>query len=104
MQKINEFIYLSQTSKATFLVEGMNKAIAIQYKKGLTPVPCVIVKGENEEKEFMLKLAKESNIPVIRDLGLVSMLYHVDYYVPEETFAEIVVIMSDLIKKQKISI
>jgi len=104
MNKMNDFVYLAQITKATFLVEGMNKVVAVQYIKGLTSLPCVIVKAENEEKDWAINMAKEKNIPVIKDLGLASLLYKSDYYIPEETFAEVSVIMANLMKEKRISL
>ena len=60
------------------------KAVALKYLPGL-PAPFLTAKGGGRLAERLIALAQESGIPVLREKGLVEVLFPLDLgsYVPE---------------------
>ncbi|TGB00266.1 hypothetical protein E4665_00920 [Sporolactobacillus shoreae] len=67
------------------------KAVALNYIKGQDQAPYVSAKGEGEIAERMINKAKEFNIPVQEDPGLVSMLSKLDLneMIPPELYGAV---------------
>lgn len=70
------------------VVNPTHLAIAIEYKKGITPAPKVTIKGRAHLAKKIIKLAKKRDIPIIRDITLAHALIDtkVDHYVPKELY------------------
>lgn len=60
------------------------KAIALKYLPGL-PAPFLTAKGGGRLAERLVALARESGVPVLREDGLVEVLFPLELgsYVPE---------------------
>lgn len=64
-------------------------AIAIGYIPELDPAPYILSKGENFLAEQIIRIANESNIPVVRNIRLAHRLWDgaaIFNYVPEDTY------------------
>ncbi|RLM25318.1 EscU/YscU/HrcU family type III secretion system export apparatus switch protein [Brenneria alni] len=69
------------------LVNPTHYAVALYYRPGITPLPKIICKGENQQAQELIEQAKQAEIPVIRFIWLARTLYRtpVDHYIPRET-------------------
>ena len=77
----------------------MNKAVAIKYSKDL-PAPFITSKGHGFVADQLLKIAKEYNIPIVKDDLLSETLYLMEpgEFIPEDVFeivAEILVFIKE---------
>ena len=63
-------------------------AIAIKYDREKDNAPRVIAKGMRLKAEKLREIAKQYNIPVMKNVGLANALYRVDVgqEVPEELY------------------
>jgi flagellar biosynthesis protein len=63
-------------------------AIAIKYDREKDNAPRVIAKGMRLRAEKLREIARQYNIPVMRNVGLANALYRVDVgqEVPEELY------------------
>ena len=63
-------------------------AIAIKYDREKDNAPRVIAKGMRLRAEKLKEIAKQYNIPIMRNVGLANALYRVDVgqEVPEELY------------------
>lgn len=64
------------------------KAVGIRYQHGVDEKPFVVTRGEGVVAEEILQVARERNIPVKQDTGLVESLLKLDYMqeIPEELY------------------
>jgi flagellar biosynthetic protein FlhB/flagellar biosynthesis protein len=81
-------------------------AIAIKYDKEKDNAPRVIAKGIRVKAEKLKEIAKEYNIPLLRNVALANALYRVDVgeEVPEELYdavAEVLNFVYALKEEQK---
>lgn len=64
------------TKKSNVLVTNPEHfAIGIVYEEGFTPIPVVVAKGKDHIAKLMIEVAKENNIPIMRDVFLARSLY-----------------------------
>lgn len=64
-------------------------AIALGYDSELDPAPYIIAMGEGHLAELMIKIAKDNDVPVVRNIKLAHKLWDegdVLEFVPEETY------------------
>lgn len=64
-------------------------AIALGYKKGVDAAPYILGMGKDLVAEQMIKVAKEYNIPIVRNIKLAHTLWdsaEIYEYIPEETY------------------
>ena len=77
-----------KTRKSSVLVTNpTHYAVALYYEKEKTKLPVVMAKGEGYMALHMMKIAKEANIPVMRNVPLAHSLYEqvqVDQYIPSD--------------------
>ena len=68
--------------------EDTDVAIAIKYDREKDNAPRVIAKGLRLKAEKLREIAKQFNIPVMRNVALANALYRVDVgqEVPEELY------------------
>jgi flagellar biosynthesis protein len=68
--------------------EDTDVAIAIKYDREKDNAPRVIAKGLRLKAEKLREIAKQYNIPVMRNVALANALYRVDVgqEVPEELY------------------
>jgi len=71
------------------------RAVGLRYRHGEDEAPFVVSRGEGVVAEDILRIAREENIPVHRDAGLVEALLRLDYMqeIPEELFMLVAEIM-----------
>ncbi len=64
------------------------KAVGIRYRHGEDDRPSVVSRGEGVIAEEILRTARENQIPVKQDTGLVDSLFRLDYMqeIPEELY------------------
>jgi len=72
------------------------KAVGLHYKHNVDDAPYVVSRGQGVIAEDILRIAREQDIPIREDSGLVDSLLRLDYMqeIPEELFhlvAEILV-------------
>ena len=77
----------------------MNKAVAIKYSKDL-PAPFITAKGHGFVADKLLKIAKEYDIPIVKDDLLSETLYLMEpgEFIPDDVFeivAEILVFVKE---------
>ncbi len=70
------------------MVEDPDIAVALQYDKAQDNAPRVVAKGMRLRAEKIREIAKQYNIPVMRNVTLAGALYKVDIgqEVPEELY------------------
>ncbi len=83
----------AKLKKAKALVTNpTHYAIAIDYEKGITPLPIVLMKGKGPLALAMIDFAKEEGIPIMRNVPLARSLYakaDEDAYIPSEFIAPV---------------
>ncbi|MGM3175411.1 type III secretion system export apparatus subunit SctU [Dickeya lacustris] len=69
------------------LVNPTHYAVALFYRPGKTPLPRILLKGEDEQAKALIARAHEVGIPVIRFIWLTRTLYRMPegHYIPRET-------------------
>ena len=70
------------------VVNPSHFAIALEYKPGSTPLPLILCKGQDSKALDIIRLAKESDVPVIRYISLARTLYRTGkegQYIPKTT-------------------
>lgn len=79
---------LGKVRKAKVLVVNpTHYAIALDYEEGRTPLPVILAKGEGALAKRMIAVAKEENIPIMRNVPLAHALYDEgteDSYIPTD--------------------
>lgn len=71
-------------------------AIAIGYQKDVDMAPFILAMGKDELAERMIKIAKQYDVPVVRNIKLAHKLFDegdLNEYVPEETYEAIAEIL-----------
>jgi flagellar biosynthesis protein len=81
-------------------------AIAIKYDKEKDTAPRVVAKGMRLKAEKIREIAKQYNIPVMKNVNLANALYRIDVgqEVPEELYdavAEVLNLIYELQKEQQ---
>lgn len=66
----------------------VTRAVGLQYEHGTDEKPFVVTRGEGVVAEEILRIARENQIPIHQDHGLVDTLFRLDYMqeIPEELF------------------
>ncbi len=64
------------------------RAVGVRYRHGEDETPFVVSRGEGVIAEDILRVAREQDIPIHQDSGLVDALLRLDYMqeIPEELF------------------
>ncbi len=83
-------------------------AIAIKYDKEKDTAPRVVAKGMRLKAEKIREIAKQYNIPVMKNVNLANALYRIDVgqEIPEELYdavAEVLNLIYELQKEQQAS-
>lgn len=70
------------------MAEDADIAVAIKYDKDKDAAPRVVAKGLRIKAEKIREIAKQYDIPMMRNVGLANALYRVDVgqEVPEELY------------------
>ena len=65
-----------------------DKALALQYKRGVDRAPKVTAKGRGALADKILAIARENNIPIKQDKTLLDALYRLEIHeeIPEELY------------------
>jgi type III secretion protein U len=81
------------TERAQALVTNpTHLAIAIGYKKDTDPAPLILAMGNDHIAAQMIKIAKEHNIPIVRNVPLAHKLWETGElydFIPEDTYQAI---------------
>lgn len=88
--------------------EDVEMAIALKYDKEKDAAPRVVAKGMRLKAEKIREIAKQYNIPIMRNVPLANALYRIDVgqEVPEELYdavAEILNFIYELQREQQAS-
>ena len=77
------------------VVNPTHLAVALRYERGAMNAPVVVAKGAELAAARIRELAKESHVPVTRDVSLARALYEleVDEEVPEELYEAVAVVL-----------
>jgi len=64
------------------------RAVGLRYTHGEDEIPKVVSRGEGVIAEEILRIARENQVPIREDAGLVDALLRLDYMqdIPEELF------------------
>lgn len=88
---------VAKASSATALVTNpTHVAVALYYEKGITDLPVVLAKGEDDVAERMKDMARARGIPILRNVPLARALLAgapVDRYIPSEFIEPIVEVL-----------
>jgi flagellar biosynthetic protein FlhB/flagellar biosynthesis protein len=78
-------------------------AIAIKYDKDKDTAPRVVAKGLRLKAEKIREIAKQYNIPVMRNVPLANALYRIDVgqEVPEELYDAVAEILNFVFELQR---
>ncbi|MBP2858169.1 type III secretion system export apparatus subunit SctU [Dickeya oryzae] len=73
------------------LVNPTHYAVALCYRPGKTPLPRILLKGEDEQAKALIARAQHANVPVIRFIWLARTLYRVPegHYIPRHTLQSV---------------
>lgn len=84
--------------------EKTKKALALRYERGKDSAPKLVAKGQGYVAEKILELAKENNVPIVKDEKLLSAAYNLDIYeeIPPELYKAVakVLVYVEKLKKQ----
>jgi flagellar biosynthetic protein FlhB/flagellar biosynthesis protein len=88
--------------------EDVEMAIALKYDKEKDVAPRVVAKGMRLKAEKIREIARQYNIPIMRNVPLANALYRIDVgqEVPEELYdavAEILNFIYELQREQQAS-
>lgn len=85
------------------IVNPTHIAVAIRYKKEETPAPQIIAKGEMLMAEKILEIARENNIPVMRNIPLAHALnkLEVGEEIPEELYEAVAEVLNWVYRMSK---
>ncbi|TKD45982.1 MAG: translocation protein in type III secretion system, RhcU, partial [Mesorhizobium sp.] len=70
-----------------------DRAVALRYVKGETPVPTVVGKGQGRAADEMMAQARKAGIPVVEDAAVASPLSenaNTGSYIGQEMFSPVV--------------
>jgi flagellar biosynthesis protein FlhB len=96
-----------EVSKATtVVVNPTHLAIAIQYNESSMAAPQVVAKGQTEVAQNIIRIAKRSGVPVVRNVPLAHSLFALELgaEVPEhlyEAVAEILNLVYELVEARR---
>ena len=81
-------------------------AVAIQYQRDKMMAPEVVAKGQRIYAEMILQIAKEENVPIIRNIPLAWSLLQVDegMAIPEDLYepvAEVLGLVYEMREREK---
>lgn len=71
-------------------------AVAVDYEEEKEPAPKIVVMGRGEIADRIIKIALESNIPIMRNVALAHTLFEkgkIGEYIPEETYQAVAEIL-----------
>lgn len=92
-----------QPRKPTVVITNpTHLAIALYYKKGETPLPRVVAKGEGVHAERIKREAREAGVPVMENVPLARSLWRtteIDQFIPSELIepvAEVLLLVQKL--------
>ncbi|MGM3184224.1 type III secretion system export apparatus subunit SctU [Dickeya oryzae] len=73
------------------LVNPTHYAVALCYRPGKTPLPRILLKGEDEQAKALIARAQHANVPVIRFIWLARTLYRIPegHYIPRHTLQSV---------------
>ncbi|NUU98024.1 flagellar biosynthesis protein FlhB [Marinitoga sp. 1138] len=76
------------------------KVVAMKYDELTDEVPVVIAKGINHIAEKILEIAKEKNIPIMKNTKVVESLYSMDIpsEIPEDMYSIVAKIIAYVMK------
>ncbi len=83
------------------IVNPTHIAIAIRYRKGESRAPIVIAKGKGVLADTIRALAREHQIPIVKDIPLARLLHkkcEVGHEVPLETFKAVAAVLAFVAK------
>ncbi|QRO00416.1 EscU/YscU/HrcU family type III secretion system export apparatus switch protein [Archangium violaceum] len=83
--------------------EDVEMAIAIKYDKEKDVAPRVVAKGMRIKAEKIREIAKQYNIPIMRNVPLANALYRIDVgqEVPEELYDAVAEILNFIYELQR---
>ncbi|HEY0093660.1 MAG TPA: EscU/YscU/HrcU family type III secretion system export apparatus switch protein [Archangium sp.] len=78
-------------------------AIAIKYDKEKDTAPRVVAKGMRLKAEKIREIAKQYNIPVMKNVSLANALYRIDVgqEIPEELYDAVAEVLNFIFELQK---
>jgi flagellar biosynthesis protein FlhB len=79
------------------IVNPTHIAIAIRYERGTDNAPRITAKGKDNIADLMRKLARENNVPIVKDVPLARLLYKkvkVGKTVPAETYKAVAAVLA----------
>jgi flagellar biosynthesis protein FlhB len=83
------------------IVNPTHIAIAIRYRKGENRAPIVIAKGKGVTADKIRELAREHQIPIVKDIPLARLLHkkcEIGHEVPMETFKAVAAVLAFVAK------
>ncbi|HVF56629.1 MAG TPA: EscU/YscU/HrcU family type III secretion system export apparatus switch protein [Pyrinomonadaceae bacterium] len=77
------------------VVNPTHVAVALSYERGSTGAPVVVAKGAELMAAQIRQIAKESDVPIMRDVPLARALYEleIDDEVPEELYEAVALVL-----------
>jgi flagellar biosynthesis protein len=83
--------------------EDVEMAIAIKYDKDKDVAPKVVAKGMRLKAEKIREIARQYNIPFMKNVSLVNALYRVDVGqdVPEELYDAVAEVLNFIYELQR---
>jgi len=83
--------------------EDVEMAIALKYDKDKDVAPRIVAKGLRLKAEKIREIAKQYNIPLMRNVPLANALYRVDVgqEVPEELYDAVAEILNFIFELQR---
>ena len=96
---------VANTRKAKVLVVNpTHYAVAIDYVKGVTPLPIIVAKGQGDLARRMIEAAREENIPIMRQPALARALFaqgDEDQFVPDDLLVPVAEILKIIAAVEK---
>jgi len=95
LELVNQSAIADVSKALAVVVSPQPRAVALRYDEATMNAPLVTAKGQDELAETILDVAREHDVPIVKNAGLAENLYHldIDSEVPErlyEAVAEVV--------------
>lgn len=104
-QEMSNQATLAKTRKAkVVIVNPTHYAVAIDYDAKTTKLPIIVAKGQGDMAKRMMEVAKQENIPIMRQPPLARALFaegNENEYVPADLLVQVAEVLKVIAKFQK---
>jgi len=88
MELLNRATLEAVRTATVIVTNPTHLAVALRYREGSDPAPVVVCQGDAELARKIVEVARQHNVPVVRDIPLARALFELenDTEIPEELY------------------